>query len=190
MADSVGDLAKRFKKFREEFAKGLVTAAAAKDAMTLSVPRIFEQGKTTSGATFKYSTKPGYFTDGPKASNKTGKTGKAIKTGYYAGGYAEFRSQQGRESSHVNFRLTNELQSDYANSKVSVSSTGLANPIPIKIDNFTYVITLNKNINIQKRSGLENKYGIIFSLNQKEEAQFALSSDFLTGQLLNKFGIA
>lgn len=190
MADSVGDLAKRFKKFQEEFSKGLIVAAAAKDAMALSVPRIFEQGKTTFGATFSYSTKPGYFTNGPKASNKTGKTGKTIKTGYYKGGYAEFRSQQGREAGKVNYRLTNELQSDYANSKVAVTANKLASPKPIKISNFKYVITLNKDINIQKRSGLERKYGIIFDLNVTENNQFALSSDFLTSQLLNKFGIA
>lgn len=186
MADSVDDLRKKFKKFELEFAKGRIVEAAARDAMALSVPRIFEKGQNTAGVTFSYSTKADYFGDGPKASNKTGKTGKTIKTGYYKGGYAEYRAQQGRSNRVVNWRLTNELQSDYANSAVSVSTNILADPNPIKINNFLYVITLNKDINIKKRSGLEDKYGKIFNLNIKEEAQFTKSSDFGLSKLVNK----
>jgi len=183
---SVGDLAKKFKQFAAEFATGKIVELAARDTMTLSVPRIFQKGITTNGGSFTYSTKPGYFTNGPKASNKKGKTGKTIKTGFYPGGYAEFRSQQGRENSFVNWRLTNELQSDYANAKISVKADQVAKGVPIKVNNNTYLITLNKQINIDKKAGLEKKYGTIFQLTVDEEVQFTKTSDFLLGKLVNK----
>ena len=182
---SVEELSKRFGELRDAINTGEIVEKAARDTQTLSVKRIFEDGQSTNGSSFSYDTKPGYFSGGPKASNRTGKTGNAIKTGYYPGGYAEFRAQQGRENSFVNWRLNNELQSDYANAQISPSSSALASPTPIKIDNFTYVITLNKQINIEKKKGLERKYGTIFTLNQRENAQFTRSTSFLLDELID-----
>ncbi len=168
---------------------GKIVEIAARDSQSQSVVRIFENGLKSNGGTIgKYDTKPAYFSPKatPRDTNHKGKTGKRIKTGYYAGGYAELRAQQGRESGFVNVRFTNELQSDYANSDVDRTSNRVAVPKPIKAGDNTFLITLNKPVNIQKRNGLEGKYGTIFNLTAKEEQTFLDSQDFNLDKALDK----
>lgn len=164
-----------------ELAKGMWIEKAAKDTMSVSDKRIFSQGKdSTGGKIGSYSVKPIYISgdDAPRAVNHKGKTGKKIKGGYYKGGYKQFRKQQGRESKFVNLRLTGELRSDYDNSD--------AGPTPIKVNNLTYKVTLNKPINIKKKQGAEDKYGLIFPLTKKEDTLFSKSMDFHYEQVVKR----
>ncbi len=168
---------------------GRIVEIAARDSQSQSVVRIFQNGLTSTGGPIgKYSKKPAYFspTNTPRDTNHKGKAGKRIKTGFYPGGYAELRAQQGRESSFVNVRFTNELQSDYSNSDVSRTSNKIATPKPIKAGDNTFLITLNKEVNIEKRKGLEGKYGRIFDLTSGEEQTFLDSQDFNLDKALEK----
>ncbi len=175
------ELIAKFNQVQGIIETGKIVEIAARDSMSESVQRIFMRGQKSSGDSIgSYSTKAAYFSpkNTPKDTNHTGKTGKRIKTGYYAGGYAELRSQQGRESSFVNLRFTNELQSDYANASIDPTSNRIASPTPIPGGKNIFLITLNKQINIDKRDGLEDKYGLIFDLTTKEEQIFIDSQDF------------
>lgn len=126
------------------------------------VQRIFEKGQNSSGGKIgNYnSTKPIYVApeDAPRAVNKKGKTGKAIKSGYYPS-YKDFRRAMGRESGFVNLRLNNELQNDLTNAALGKTSNALAAPNPIKVSNTEYKVTLKKDINQKKVKGLTAKYG-------------------------------
>lgn len=175
------EYAKALRSFGSDIAKGKWVENAARDTMTLSDRRIFADGKNSVGGKIgTYSLKPIYIDpdSAPKAVRNIGKTGKKIKSGFYPKGYKQFRSQQGRESAFVNLNLTSELRIDYDNSK--------AQPRPEKVNNLTYKITLNKQINIDKKKGAENKYGVIFKLTTKEDKQFSKSMDFYYSQLLSK----
>lgn len=144
---------------------------AFKDALAQQSQRIFEDGKKTDGSTIgSYDSKPFYADPdaSPKATTKKGKRGKAIKGGYYAGGYRQYRAQQGREAGFVNLRLNNELQSDYANLNISVSSNQVVPPKPTVVTPLLLKVVIKKPINQQKIKGLEAKYGVIFNLSQSE----------------------
>lgn len=175
------EYAEALRKIGDNLAKGVWVERAARDTMTLSDARIFSDGKNSKNTKIgNYSTKPIYIDPdaAPRAVSNTGKTGKKIKSGFYPKGYKQFRSQQGRESAFVNLRLTGELESDYAN-----STNG---PRPIKINNLSYKITLNKQVNIDKKKGAEKKYGRIFLLTRKEDKQFNRSMNFEYQQVINK----
>ncbi len=181
MAITAKQLVEKFAQVQGIIDTGLIVEIGARDSMSQSVVRIFERGQKSNGSSIgKYSTKPDYFSpkNTPKDTNHKGKTGDTIKTGFYKGGYAELRRQQGRESNFVNLRFTNELQSDYANSGVGKTSNKLASPKPIKAGDNKFLITLNKEVNIDKRDGLEGKYGNIFDLTNSEKQLFLDSQEF------------
>ena len=98
------------------------------------------------------------------------KNGKQHKTTYY-NSYKDFRSKQKRESGFVNLRLTNELQSDFSNVKISTSSTSVPAARPIKVNAHHYKLEVKDN-NVKKVIRLEKKYGKIFNLTKKERAKF------------------
>lgn len=135
--------------------------------------RVFEQGKNSSGAKIgRYNDRNPLYVDtktkAPITQPPIGKTGKARfkdgkphKTTYYKS-YKDFRSKQKRESGFVNLRLTNELQSDFANANVSKTSTSVASAKPTKITAHHYQIKLKKPINQEKVESIEKKYGRVF----------------------------
>lgn len=135
------------------------------------IKRIFEKGQNSGGGKIgNYnSTKPIYVSpeDAPRAVNKRGKTGKAIKSGYYPS-YKVFRQAMGRESGFINLRLNNELQSDLANAQLSKTSSAIAGVNPIKVSNTEYNVTLKKPINQKKIEVLEGRFGNILRHTKKE----------------------
>ena len=145
--------------------------------------RIFQDGLNSAGskigsynnsvALYVNTTKSAPIKNAPKGKNGDVKfkNGNPHKSTYYKS-YKEFRSKQKRESGFVNLRLTNELQSDFSNSKVSVSSTKVVAGKPIKVNVHFYKTELKKDINQKKREGLENKYGRIFKLTKEEKTKF------------------
>lgn len=160
---------------------------AFRDALSKQAPRIFEDGKTSAGASIgSYSTKPLYADPNttPKATNKTGKTGNQIKGGYYAGGYRELRSQQGREAGFKNLRFTNELQSDYANAEISPTSSSVPVPRPTVITPLHLQIRINKPINLVKIKAAEAEAGPIFDLSSSEDKTLRGSYKFNLQKIL------
>jgi hypothetical protein len=161
--------------------------------------RIFTDGKNTSDSTIgKYSEKPIYVNpnNSPKGFIPVGKggsasktkssslifnvktrkaktnttksaqvfsNGKPHKTKYFGDGYAGFKSEIGRNPGFVNLQLFGNLKSNFEN-----ASRGGE---PTKINDYEYVVGLD-NENSDKRSGLENKYGTIFFMTEKEKQQF------------------
>lgn len=147
-------------------------------AMTV---RIFENGENANGGKIgSYDSKnelwanPDKLPKSPAPRSKPGSNRKAKKTVYYSS-YKALRDGMGRESGFVNLRLNNDLQSDFANSSVSASSDELAKPTPKKVDSNTFIVALNRSENIEKKNGLEKKYGKIFATTKQEKELFKTS---------------
>lgn len=152
----------------------LAALTAHKDA-TL---RIFTDGRNSNGGNIgQYATSPPMYIN-PKTSpgnvrklapvgkhgDKVFKNGKPHKTAY-VDSYKDYRNKIGRKTDKVNLVLSGDLQSDYANGRVS-------NPTPKKVDAHTYVVTLAREVNQKKRDGLEDKYGTVFFHTKDEQAKF------------------
>lgn len=125
--------------------------------------RIFDRGEDVTGKTFQYNDSTEIWVSdrtSPKGSQNQGKTGRAEKTSYFAS-YKQYRSDIGRETSHVNFRLTNELQLDFIS---TIKSEGGGRVISgVKMDS-----------SAKKIEGLEQKYAAkIFTPNQSEKENIA-----------------
>lgn len=174
---------------------------ASRTAMKDMSLRIFESGKKEDGSQIgQYdTTKPMYVN--PKVQpretkNKikgiqgliptTGKhgdhlfkNGKEHKTTYVKS-YADLRKRIGRPIDKVNLRYSGDLQSDFSNGKIN-------NPEPTKVNPNEYVITLSRDINRDKRDGLEKKYGTIFHHTKDEIAKFVKIAD---QELRNEFSKA
>ncbi len=178
-ADRIRRQIEQLRKFNKPFELAVRTIEAEK------VVRIFQRGKNTAGLSFSYnSSNPLYVAQNqaPRAVNHTGKTGNTIRSGFYAS-YQAFRADQGRESGHVNYRLTNDLQSDYANANVSIQSDQLATPNPIQVTPFQYKMSLRRPGNAGKLRGLEKKYGAIFDANKSELLLFGKVLSFELAKL-------
>lgn len=151
----------------------------ARSALGQSVGRIFEDGEKSDGSQIgTYNSTNELWVNPntlPRKVQPRGKPGKERnvqnrKTVYFKS-YKDLRSEQGRESEKVNLRLTNDLQSDYANAQIT--GGGIAqNPQPIKVSAMEYKITLKRQGNIDKKAGLEKRYGKIFNLTQGEKNTF------------------
>lgn len=145
--------------------------------------RIFQMGLNSAGSKIGvYNTSNSLYVNTSKSApiknspiGKNGdtkfKNGKSHKSTYYKS-YKEFRAKQKRESGFVNLRLTNELQSDFSNAKISKTSTKVIQGQPIRVNANYYKTELKKDINQKKREGLEDKYGKIFSLTKEEKAKY------------------
>lgn len=99
---------------------------AANKLLAATKNRIIQQGKATDGSKIgTYSTKPYYASRKSfvkkgafKAQGKAGKR-KGAKSMYLQGGYAQFRSIQGRESAFVNAELSGDLMLSYVSAPQS-----------------------------------------------------------------------
>lgn len=159
---------------------------AAYTAHSDATKRIFTDGKNSSdGNIGQYATSPPMYINPDKApragalkvkgieglkptKGKHGehlfKNGKAHKT-TYVNSYKDFRNRIGRRTDKVNLVLSGDLQSDFANGKIT-------NPAPKKVNAHTYIVTLSREINQKKRGGLEDKYGEVFSHTTNEVNKF------------------
>lgn len=152
--------------------KGNPFEIAVRDTVQKQAKRIFQDGLASDGnkiGTYE-STKPIYVSDNaaPKRVNHKGKKGKTIKSGYYES-YKAFRAAMNRESSFVNIRLTNDLQSDFSNVELSKTSNTIAKAKPIQLTSRHYITMLKREENVRKKEGLEIKYGKIFDLTKEEK---------------------
>ena len=161
---------------------------AGKDAFSVQSRRLFIDGQKSDGSPLgSYSTTPLYVSDRnlPTSGNHKGKTGKTTKSSYYAGGYAELRAQQGRESGFVNLRFSNELQADYLNSNVSPSSGSVGEVNPTVVTPLILNLNLKKSINIVKLGQLTAKYGVFVNFTKKEVQTLVDSYVFQLNSILN-----
>lgn len=177
---TINDLIQKLENYITEIKKGDVVKIAAIGTSAIMVERIFEKGLKSDGSKIgTYDSENEiyeYPNNLPRRQSPKGKPGaernvKNRKTVYFKS-YQDLRAKQGRESSFVNLRLTNDLQSDMANSGVSKSSDKIASPNPIMISPNEYQLRLRRKENVQKRIGLEKRYGTIFDLTKDEQKLF------------------
>ena len=155
-----------------ELAKvNLPLKVAAQTVHAFRVKRIFHDG--IEGP--QYSKKPIYVSDNQlrRRGPHRGKTGKPIKSSYFAEGYYGLKRNQGFDPNVINLRLTNNLQSDFAN--VSLSPTNDAIPSaasPIKIDPSLWVERLDRPEDVEKYTYLSKKYRNPFRFTKAERKLF------------------
>lgn len=108
----------------------------------------------------------------PHGLTKSGsprKRGNKIKTSYYPN-YKTLKKQQGFRNDRVNLRMTNNLQSEFANTNMGASNNRVPkNAKPIKINPNRYVERVD---NDGKLKGIEAKYGDVFGFTRGEVNKF------------------
>jgi hypothetical protein len=117
-----------------------------------------------------------------KQGSHIGKTGKRIKTTYFKS-YYDLKQKQGFDPNEVNFRLTNDLQSDLANSQ-KTNSTALNVGQVIKVSNRLYQEALRRPKNAEKLEGLESRFGPFTKFTQAERKKFNDIIEFEMRKLL------
>jgi len=158
----------KLRKQMKELEAGKPLRIAAQTVHAMRVERIFDTGSVAKG----YNTTNELWVadkDLRKNGNHRGKTGKPIKTTYFKS-YFDLKQKQGFNPNTVNFRLTNDLQMDFANSNVD-SGTGKSNSgTPIKVNNQLYIEALRRPENQDKLAGLKKKYGdfTVFYANERK----------------------
>ena len=156
-------------------------AIAVQSVHALRVLRIFDKG--IDGAS--YTGGEMWIADDKlrKNGNHTGKNGKSIKTSYYKS-YADMKKQQGFTGGQVNLRLTNDLQSDFANSP-QTSGTGRP-PVgeAIKVSSSFYIEALRRPLNQKKLHGHIARYGDFTLFTQEERKKFNETLTFELNRLI------
>jgi hypothetical protein len=103
------------------------------------------------------------------AGSAVGKRGTPIKTRYFAGGWADVKSQVGRP----NYELNGILMKDF-------------NSALVRTNNLRVDLTLKKAENFGKVKGLNVKYGRTFGVNKEERALFAKILQFEVAKITNQ----
>lgn len=115
-----------------------------------------------------------YFTEKTKHRGVRGtKAGDPHRTTYLDGGYKELRNRTGRRIDKIVLRFTNDLFLDWANMG-SVSGT----PTPTKVNPSEYIVQLKRKYNVEKRVGLESRFGKIFTSTEREKISFYETLNF------------
>lgn len=162
--------------------QGKPLAIAAQTVHALRVVRIFD--KEGTGGTYN-KTRPLYVADKNlrRAGSHRGKTGKPIKTTAFPSYYA-LKRQQGFNPDIVNMRLTNDLQSDFANAPQTNGTNTPVGPLT-EINKNLYVEDVKRPNNIVKlKSGIK-KYGDFTKFTKSERAKFAQIVQFEFMKVLN-----
>ena len=155
---------------------------AAQSVHADRVIRIFSDG--IDGASYN-KTNPLYVADKDlrRAGTHKGKTGKQIKTTYYPS-YYDLKQQQGFDPNTVNMRLTNDLQSDFANSQKTNTTGAPPTGEVIKVNNNLYVEALRRPENVEKLKGNVKRFGNFVAFTQKEKDDFQRIYAFEMNKLL------
>jgi len=106
-----------------------------------------------------------------RAGSHKGKTGNAIKTTYFKS-YYDLKKEQGFDPNSVNMRLTNDLQSDFANSEKTNGTGKAPSGQVIKVNNNLYVEALRRSENVDKLKGNVKRFGNFVAFTQKEKDDF------------------
>ena len=158
---------------------------AAQTVHALRIRRIFHVGLNASASkigTYN-TTKELWASDKQlrkKGTNK-GKTDKPTKTSYYSS-YKALKQQQGFNAERVNLRMTNNLQSEFANTNIPSNSDAVpSNAEPERINANLYVERID---NVGKLRGIEKKYGNVFGFTKGERKKFLEVYNFEAMEIL------
>ena len=140
--------------------------------------RVFTDGGNSNGSQIgQYKSDGGIYINpkkafgGSKLGTPRGKNGDTkFKNGrphatVYLDSYKEYKSILGKPSggAYVNLELSGDLKSDFENGTV---------PTPQQKGPHEYFVSLKRQVNKNKLSGLEQKYGKIFALTNQEVEEF------------------
>jgi len=158
---------------------------AAQTIHTLRINRIFHVGLNASaGKIGQYnSTKELWASDDQlrRAGTHRGKHDASIKTSYYPS-YKALKTQQGFRSDRVNLRMTNNLQSEFANINLSKGNDSAPkNSFPIKVNVNKYIERID---NQDKLNGIVAKYGNVFGFTKGERDKFFKVYNFEAKKIL------
>ena len=151
-----------------EIKSGEALQRAAQSVHNDRVLRIFDTGSVARGY---QSTKPVWIENKYVRNNRNkGKTGRAVKTSYFSS-YKAFKGAIGFDNSNVNFRVTNDLQMDFANSRVNPNSGKPDTGNVIKVSNSLFVEEIRSSENMRKLKGNIAKFGnfIVFTSGEKKK---------------------
>lgn len=143
-------------------------AIAVQTVHALRVLRIFDKG--IEGAS--YSTRPIRVENTKLRRTNKGKSGKAQKTSYFEGGYYELKKAQGFNPNKVNLRLTNDLQSDFANAQMTEGSGRPPVGKPIKVNDYIFVESIRRSENVKKLQANIARYGDFTRFTPEERTKF------------------
>lgn len=152
----------------EQLRKNAPLAIAAQTVHAMRVERIFD--KPGVGGSYN-TTEEIWVKNSQLRKPNTGKTGRAKNNSYFES-YYDLKKDQGFDPNVVNLRLTNDLQSDFAN---SAKSNGAGRPNPgrvIKVSNALYIDAIRRQINVKKLSGNVKRYGDFLAFTANERATF------------------
>lgn len=159
-------MAKGYEKLISQLNKMIINdsagIAAVNSVLAQQKKRIFQQGKSASGAKIgSYSTTPISISKKNQARN-TGKT-------YFPGGYRQYKSLTGKGSNTVNLRNTDQMMMDLGTTVVGKGEYGIG---------------FNNQFNADKAEWNEEKYGKdIFSTTTQEDNTFMRVYEFEIGKI-------
>lgn len=166
---SPAQFAERLREQAKALKSALPMQMASQTVHAMRVTRIFD----TPGVGGSYSKKPIWIKNSQlrRKVNK-GKSGRAKESSYFAGGYYEAKKSQGFDPNVVNLRMTNDLQSDFANSQ-KTNTTGKP-PVgkPIKVNNALYIEAIRRPENVRKLKENIKRYGAFTNFTQAERDEF------------------
>jgi len=148
---------------------GAALQRAAQDVHADRVKRIFDDGSVARG----YNSTDEVWIENKYVRNNRnkGKTGKAVKTSYFKS-YKDFKGAIGFNPNSVNFRVTNDLQMDFANSQVNPNSGSPDSGQVIKVNNALFVEKLRSQENIDKLNGNKKRFGNFVAFTSAEREKF------------------
>lgn len=171
--------AKKLQKHMKILQEGKPLQIAAYTVHADRIERIFDTGSVAKG----YNKIKEVWIDNNLVrggATNSGKTGRAKKTSYFKS-YFDAKGQMGFENSHVNFRLSNDLQRDFANTSIDTGTGTPDSGAPIKVNNMLWIEALRRSENIGKLDGLKSKYGDFTKFTSKERKKFI---DIMQGETI------
>lgn len=182
MALTIPEYIKLNEERLKKLAEGKPMGIAVATTHAAQVKRIYTKGKDSQDSKIgSYNSSDPLYVNpkkSPKGFQVAGKTGETAfsdgsphKTRWFPS-YKAFRQQIGRETAFVNLRLSGQEQLDFSNSLIAVT--------PLK-----WTSGFKSDINADKSTGHERKYGKIFNLTKGEEELFTKTLQFETIKLLS-----
>lgn len=164
--------------------------------VALQADRIFSKGINSAGVKMKspnggtYDSKNPLYVNqklikgGGKLGKPKGKNGNTkFKNGKphklnYVESYKDLREKLGRRVDAVTLQLNYDLFSDWAGSPKNDNFTIPKKFTPRQINTYEYQVKFSREINQEKASGLEDRYGTIFKMTKSEKDAWIKTLNF------------
>ena len=162
--------AKLAAKAAELAKENLPLKIAAQTVHAFRVKRLFHDG--IQGASYNKTKELWVENSQLRRNPNKGKSGRAQKVSYFKS-YYDLKRNQGFDPNIVNMRLTNNLQSDFANTNLSPTNDAVPSAAsPIQINASLWVERLDRSENLEKYKALSKRYKNPFRFTKSERKLF------------------